>query len=74
MIGQATVRGGGSVESPGLPPGRSLTITAVERDDYGIRINYEIVPPLERIAHPLAARHEIIETANTPQPSGRACG
>lgn len=31
---------------PGLPAGHSLTITGVERNDYGIRIRYAIHPPL----------------------------
>ncbi|HUA46926.1 MAG TPA: hypothetical protein VMA77_16955 [Solirubrobacteraceae bacterium] len=31
---------------PGLPAGHSLTITGVERDGRGIRIAYEIRPPL----------------------------
>ena len=33
-------------KNPGLPDGYSLTILRVERDIHGIRINYEIVPPL----------------------------
>jgi hypothetical protein len=37
--------------TPGLPPGHALTITSVERDDCGIRINYEILPPLAKSAH-----------------------
>jgi hypothetical protein len=41
-------------KAPGLPPSYSLTVLDVERDIYGIRINYEIVPPLPR--GPLAPR------------------
>jgi hypothetical protein len=33
-------------QEPGLPAGHSLTITGVERDGYGVRINYTIRPPL----------------------------
>jgi hypothetical protein len=35
---------------PGLPAGHSLTITGVARDDHGIRIAYEIRPPLSSLA------------------------
>jgi len=37
-------------QEPGLPAGHSLTITAVERDARGIRIAYEIRPPLSSLA------------------------
>jgi hypothetical protein len=37
---------------PALPVGHSLTITAVERDGRGIRITYEIRPPLSSLAGP----------------------
>ena len=33
-------------QEPALPVGHSLTITGVERDGHGIRIRYEIRPPL----------------------------
>ena len=33
-------------QQPGLPAGHTLTITGVDRDGYGIRINYTIRPPL----------------------------
>ena len=36
---------------PGLPLGHTLAIVGVQRDDHGIRINYEIVPPLPPLAH-----------------------
>lgn len=35
-------------KAPGLQSGYSLTVLGVERDIYGVRINYEIVPPLPR--------------------------
>jgi hypothetical protein len=36
---------------PALPVGHSLTITGVERDGRGIRVTYEIRPPLSSLAH-----------------------
>jgi len=36
---------------PTLPAGHSLTITGVERDGRGIRITYEIRPPLASLSH-----------------------
>lgn len=38
-------------DSAGPIEGRRLTITSVVRDDYGVRINYEIVPPLPKPLH-----------------------
>ena len=37
---------------PSLPVGHSLTITGVERDGRGVRITYEIRPPLSSLAGP----------------------
>jgi hypothetical protein len=37
---------------PALPAGHSLTVTGVERDGRGIRITYEIQPPLSPLSHP----------------------
>ena len=37
---------------PALPAGHSLTSTCVERDGRGIRITYEIQPPLSPPSHP----------------------
>jgi hypothetical protein len=41
-----------SVErEPGLPLGHSLAITGVDRDGRGIRITYEVRPPLPSLGH-----------------------
>ncbi len=37
-------------QKPGLPAGHSLMVTGVERDGVGIRITYEIRPPLSSLA------------------------
>jgi hypothetical protein len=37
---------------PALPVGHTLTITGVERDGRGIRVTYEIRPPLSSLAGP----------------------
>ena len=38
-------------ETRGGPSAKTVTITSVERDDLGIRVNYEIVPPVDLDSH-----------------------
>jgi hypothetical protein len=57
---------------PALPAGHSLTITGVERDGRGIRITYEIRPPLSPRPRPPASRRGTIATSNPAVSAGRS--